>query len=148
MVEKYTGDPILMEWAARFLRGYKVPERNERAFARAIQLYAQQHVLFFRERPERFVRAARTIDWGIGDCDDKSILIATILRSFRIPVRLAFIRFKSQSGKNISHVYPEAYLDGRWEALESVHHWELGDSPYTRAMRKGLNPTVEYIGPT
>ena len=152
VVEENTGDPLLMEWAALFLRAYNVPERDPRALARAIQRYSQQHIKFMRERPERFVKPTRTIKWGFGDCDDKSILIATILRSFRVPVRLAFIRFEVRKpngrSKKISHVYPEVFLDGRWEALESVHPWELGDSPQQRARAKGLSPMVAVIGPT
>lgn len=151
MVQKFTGHPELMDWASRFLREYQVPERNNRALARAVQRYAQEHIRFFRERPERFQSALRSIAWGFGDCDDKSIFIATVLRSFRVPVRLVFIRFRSPQKdgtvKTISHVYPEAKLDGKWEALESVHPWALGDSPYLRARKKGIIPTVETIGP-
>ncbi len=136
-----------MEWAADFLRAYQVPERDPAALARAIQLYAQQHIKFFRERPERFVSPMRTIQWGFGDCDDKTIVIATVLRSFRIPVRLAFIRFAKQGGGTVSHVYPEVRINDRWVALESVHPWEMGESPYDKAVAKGLRPTFEVIGP-
>ncbi len=147
MVKKYTGHPLLMEWAADFFRDYNVPARDDAALARAIQLFSQQHIDFRRERPERFVSPMRTIQWGFGDCDDKTILIATILRSFRVPVRLVFIRFLKPDGRPIAHVYPEAKLDGRWVALESVHPWAMGDSPADRARRKGLRPSVEVIGP-
>lgn len=152
VVEQYTGHPILMEWAAELIRTRNVPERNDRAMARAIQQYAQQHIKFMRERPERFASPMRTLKWGFGDCDDKTILIATFLRSFRIPVRAKFLRFrmrnKDGSTRKVAHVYPEVQLDGHWEALESVHHWKIGDSPEKRTRAKTQQLVVETIGPT
>lgn len=152
VVEQYTGHPVLMDWAAELIRTRDVPERDNRALARAIQQYAQQHIKFFRENPERFVSPMTTIRWGIGDCDDKTILIAAFLRSFRVPVRAKFLRFrmpnKDGSTRKVAHVYPEVQLDGRWEALESVHHWEIGDSPETRTRAKTKQLIVETIGPT
>ena len=151
VVLKYTGHPLLMQWASDFLREYDVPERDPEALARAVQQYAQTHIKFFRERPERFASPLRTIEWGFGDCDDKSILIATLLRSFRVPVRLKFVRWEQKKldggVKRISHVYPEVQLGGQWHALESVHPWPLGKDPATEARRKGYAPTVEVIGP-
>jgi transglutaminase-like putative cysteine protease len=140
-----------MEWASDFLREYAVPERDPGAFARAVQRYAQEHIRFFRERPERFASPLRTIQWGFGDCDDKSSFIATVLRSFRIPVRLVFVRYRKRNPdgttKRISHVYPQAEVDGKWLALESVHPWPMGKDPVIEARRKGYSPTVEIIGP-
>jgi len=152
VVLKYTGHPHLMEWAGDFLREYNVPERDPAALARAVQQYAQEHVKFFRERPERFASPLRTIQWGFGDCDDKSILIASVLRSFRVPVRLAFIRYRQPTldggSKRISHVYPQVKLKGQWLALESVHPWPMGKDPAAEAKRKGYAPIkMEVIGP-
>jgi len=151
VVRQYTGHPLLMEWAADFFRDYKVPERDNAAMARAVQQYAQEHIAFRRELPERFASPMRTIQWGFGDCDDKSILIATVLRSFRVPVRLAFMRYEKPrldgTVQRISHVYPEVQLDGRWVALESVHPWPMGKNPAEEALRKGFKPRVETIGP-
>lgn len=151
VVQKYKGHPQLMEWAADFLRAYSVPERDPAALARAVQLYAQQHIRFMREDPERFASPLRTIQWGFGDCDDKSIFIATVLNSFRVPTRLVFIRYvKPQmdgTTKRVSHVYPEAHINGQWLALESVHPWPMGKSPYEEAVTRGLHPSREVIGP-
>ena len=81
-VVKYTGHPLLVDWAAKLIRKYDVPERDDAALARAVQVYSQDHIKFFREAPERFASPMRTIAWGIGDCDDKSLFIAAVLRSF------------------------------------------------------------------
>ena len=149
MIEKWTGHPTLVEWSAKLIKKYDVPERNDKALAEAILDYAQKYIKFFRERPERFVNPLRTIAMGIGDCDDKTIFIATILRTYRIPVRLVFLRFLNQStSKYVSHVFPEAYINNKWQAMESVHAWPLGDNPIDRMKRKGIKYTVNYIGDT
>lgn len=137
---------------ARVIRERDVPSRNEFALARAIQQDTQQRIKFMRERPERFQSPARTLKWRIGDCDDQSILVATALRSFRIPVRAKFLRFQLPSGKRFSHVYGQAKLEDpndkkrRWYALETVRPWALGRDPEREAIRRGLTPHVELIG--
>ncbi len=150
VVLENTGNPQLVDFTARLIKKNNVPERNDRALARAVQVYSQKYIKFFRERPERFAGPLRTILWGLGDCDDKSTLIASILRSFRVPVRLKFIKFsiKQKDGtiKNVSHVYPQFKYKGAWLALESVHPWALGDDPEDRARKKGIIPEVNYIG--
>lgn len=149
-VDKYTGDPRVIDFASWLIRKYKVAGRDETGLARAIQVYSQDYVKYFREKPERFASPMRTVKWGIGDCDDKSILIASVLRSFRIPVKLKFLKYeapqKDGTIKKISHVYPLAKLDGKWVALESVHKWALGDDPEIRALAKKLRPVVFLIG--
>jgi transglutaminase-like putative cysteine protease len=137
----------MVDWYAKLIKKYNVPERNDRALAQAILSYAQDHIKFFRERPERFASPIRTVLMGLGDCDDKSIFISTALRTFRIPVRLVFLRFESaESGKWVSHVYPQAKLDKQWVSMESVHKWDLGDDPAMKLRAKGIKYEITYIG--
>ena len=152
-VVKYTGHPLLIDWTARLIKKYKVPERNDAALVRAVQKYSQDYIKFFREKPERFASPMRTIVWGIGDCDDKSLFIAAVLRGFRIPIRLKFIRFsviKDGIKKKVSHVYPQAKIlwNGivQWVSLESVHPWPMGEDPEDRARAKGIKVEVNTIG--
>lgn len=109
--------------------------RQPRQLARAFQLFAQK-IKFFREYPEYNAAPWVTVAWGIGDCDDKARLIAALLKNFRIPVRLRFANFNTGVRK-VSHVWPEAQLDGKWEALESVRPWPLGKNPLTNIKAKG-----------
>jgi len=150
VVLENTGNPELVNFTANLIKKNNVPERNDYALARTIQVYSQKYIKFFRERPERFAGPLRTILWGLGDCDDKSTLIASVLRSFRVPVRLKFIRFdvnqKDGTTKHVSHVYPQFYYKGKWLALESVHPWAVGDDPEDRATKRGIKVQVDYIG--
>lgn len=146
-----TGTPDLITWVTHLIREKNIPERDEIAFAKAILEYAQNNIKFFREEPERFAAPLRTVEWGIGDCDDKSIFIATILRSFRIPVRLKLIRFttfskREQKEKTFKHVYPQAKINGKIYAMESVHKWPFGVDAEDLLTRKGIKVTTDYVG--
>ena len=85
--------------------------------------------------------------WGV---PFSLLSIATVLRSFRIPVRAKFIRFRSPQPdgavKLVAHVFPEVQLNGRWEALESVHPWPLGKSPEAKAKAKLGDANVHVAG--
>lgn len=161
-VEQHTGDPKLVEFCARLIKICKVPQRDEVALARCLQKFSQDWVKYFKEAPERWQSPVRTIAWRIGDCDDKTFLIACALRSFRVPVRLKFLRLLLPKGtmvrqpggtmerlkkdKRMSHIYPEALLRGKPTALESVKAYPLGFDPEVLAKRKGISYTVELIG--
>jgi transglutaminase-like putative cysteine protease len=147
IIDQYTGNPALVNFAAYLIKVENIPARDELALARAVQIFAQHKIKFFREYPERWQSPLQTLALKIGDCDDKTILIASILRSFRIPVRLIFLRFKLPNKKPYSHVYPQAKINNRWVSLESVQtYFKLGDDPATLAKNKGFNIKTESIG--
>lgn len=150
-VEADTGDPLLMHFLARLIEAANVPARDPIALARAVQLYSARKIKFFRERPERFQSAVRTVVWGIGDCDDKARFIAASLRSVRIPVVLKFLHMTLPDGRLLGHVYPMAWLEypkapAKWVALESVREYPMGYDPENRAREKGLKVSSFIIG--
>lgn len=120
------------------IRLYSVPARDTRKLVRAFQRFAQERVKYFREYPEYNAAPWITASWGIGDCDDKSRLIAALCKQFKIPVRLVFATFKSPKGV-MSHVWPEVQIDGSsdWIALESVRPWPMGKNPLAGIKAKG-----------
>jgi transglutaminase-like putative cysteine protease len=145
-VQSDTGHPLLRHFLARLIESQHIPARDPVALARAIQLYSARHIKFFRERPETFQHALRTLAWGIGDCDDKARFVAAALRSVRIPIRLKFLKITMQDGKRVGHVYPLAFLDGKWTALESVREYPLGYDPEAKAREKGFGVSVHIVG--
>lgn len=146
-----TGHPPLVQFLAGLIDVARVPPRDPVRLARAIQLYAARHVKFFRERPERFQQAARTIAWGIGDCDDKARLVAALLRTARVPARLTFMHMVLPGNKHLGHVFPEAWLTlpahrAGWIPLESVREYPMGYNPIIRARERGFVVTTHSIG--
>jgi len=147
-VQECTGSPELIDFVVRnIIKAQNVPGNDPVALAKAVQKFAQDRVKFFRESPDRWQSPSRTLAWGIGDCDDKTILIACILRSFRIPVRLVFIRFTSKKGKKQGHVFPVAFVGGKWVCLESVRPVPFGFKPIPFLRKRGAKiDAVENIG--
>lgn len=150
-VEEDTGHPLLVHFLARLIDVARVPPRDPIRLARAIQLYSARHIKFFRERPERFQSAMRTVSWGIGDCDDKARFIAASLRTFRIPVRLTFLHMTPPGEETKGHVYPESWLEyphapSKWVPLESVREFPMGFDPAERARSLGYHVDVRSIG--
>ncbi len=153
VVQKCTGSPKLIDFVVRnVITKYDVPGNDPIALAKAIQKYAQEHIKFFRESPERWQTPKRTLIWKIGDCDDKTILIACMCRSFRMPVRLVFVRFTkpavgSKKAIKQSHVFPVVWIKGKWYALESVRPVVFGYNPIKGLKDNGAKiDLVESVG--
>lgn len=72
-----------------------------------------------------------------GDCDDKSILLASLLESLGFQTRFIAVGFQppvknmfgNLQAQGYSHVFPEVYLKGKWIPLETTEPVELGWSP-------------------
>lgn len=145
-----TGHPLLVGFLARLIDVAEVPARDPVAFTRAVQLYSARQIKFFRERPERFQSAMRTVAWGIGDCDDKARFVAACLRTVRIPAMLEILRIDCPDGVKRGHVLPCSWLtDGGfkgWTCVESVREYPLGYDPKAKLTRLGWPFTVERIG--
>lgn len=67
--------------------------------------------------------ADKTLEFGQGDCDDKSVLLASLLESIGHPTR--FVAVAINSGE-YEHVYPETKLGSKWVALETTEPVEMG----------------------
>ncbi|MES9855941.1 MAG: transglutaminase-like domain-containing protein [Sedimenticola sp.] len=67
-----------------------------------------------------------TMRLGQGDCDDKSVLMASLLESIGHPTRFVAVGF---SPRNYSHVFVETKLANRWVGLETTEPVEVGWQP-------------------
>lgn len=148
IVKKYTGNPELINLASLIIKDKDVPENDSVALIKAIQEYVQKTIKFFREYPERWQSPLRTLEWKIGDCDDQAILLASVLRSFRIPVRFKFVRFLDpKERKRKSHVYTQVKVNGNWYSAETVKPVHLGFDPEKAMRERGIKILgVDYIG--
>lgn len=150
IIQKYSGDPALISFVAALIRRNKIPGNDYAGIAKCLQSWVTAHIKFFREFPERFASPMRTLKWGIGDCDDRSILVGAALRGFRVPVKLRFVRYlQPQTNERKSHVYPLAKLNDKWVALETVRKVPFGFDPLEKLRKLGVKIlAVEEIGDT
>ena len=67
-----------------------------------------------------------TLQLGQGDCDDKSVLLASLLESIGHPTRFVAVGFRP---RNYSHVYLETKIGNTWLGLETTEPVEVGWQP-------------------
>ena len=123
-------DPKVHELAAQILRKANVPAYDWEGEARAIFEAVRRNLRFTRDVDgnETLHAAADIIRLGIGDCDDHTVLICSLLKTIGCDCRIVTIA--TDAGGEFSHVYPEAEVNGRWVSLDAARqHPAFGKSP-------------------
>jgi len=77
-----------------------------------------------------------TLQLKSGDCDDKSILVASLLETIGHPVRFVAIGFKPD---DFVHVYPETRIGTKWVSVETTEPVEIGWTPKNIVSRLIIN---------
>ena len=67
-----------------------------------------------------------TLECAQGDCDDKSVLLASLLESIGHPTRFVAVGFRPE---NYSHVYVETRMSDKWIGLETTEPVNVGWQP-------------------
>lgn len=78
-----------------------------------------------------------TLGLGQGDCDDKAVLLATLLQMLGHPVR--FVAVAVGDNPNFSHVYIETKVGPNWYAAETTEPWPFGAFAKRITRRKVFN---------
>lgn len=83
-----------------------------------------------------------------GDCDDKSLLLASLLESLGHRTRFVAVGFRPQQ---FNHVYVEVYYNGNWVPLETTENVDIGWSPKNVVSRlivqnDGKSPGLGTLG--
>jgi len=95
-----------------------------------------QALFNFVQKKIRYIRDIHTVEtihlpdkileYGQGDCDDKSILLATLLETIGHPTRFVAAGF---GGQPLSHVWVETKVGGKWLALDATDDHSMGWKP-------------------
>lgn len=133
------------------MRRYSLQPRDPVGIASAVQKYNQEHIKYLREYPETYASPERTLEWGVADCDDFTILTCAALRGIKIPCRAVFVG--SAPGGSVGnipfkHVYPEAWVGepAKWVALEAVKPVPMGWNFYDEKLKQGFRVRKATIG--
>jgi hypothetical protein len=142
LVEQGKQDPTVHELAARILTRAHVPAFNFMGEARAIYDAVRRNLRFTRDvwGNETLHAAPDIIRLKIGDCDDFTILICSLLQTIGQECRIVTIATASpdlgasrsipSEAPEFVHVYPEALLSGRWISLDCARKQPaFGKSP-------------------
>lgn len=132
LVHKSVQDPEMRKLALQITAG--CPERDGECEAKAVYAYVKNNVRYTGdiapikfpsgevEGIDLYQSARRTLEFGGGDCDDQSVLIATLLALNGITPRLRVM--KESKADDWSHIFPLAGLPkmapSRWVALDTT----------------------------
>lgn len=140
----------LRAWVAGVLREYSIPARDPTALASGLLRWCQTNIRYLREHPETLVAPAVTLRWRVADCDDFTILLCAALRGVKIPARAVLCGWTDRPAPApipLGHVWPEAWLNDKWTALEACRvgaplGWNAAD--FKRA--QGLRVRTLHVG--
>jgi transglutaminase-like putative cysteine protease len=110
-----------------------VPSKSYSAEARVLFYFVRDEIRYTRD-PNRFELVQspdKTLAFGHGDCDDMSVLLATLLESVGHPTRFIAAGFM---GGPIEHVWVETKIGGRdgnrWFAMDATEsELDFGERP-------------------
>jgi len=126
LVRQYKKDPGVRQVAAELVRS--LPQYDRAGEVRALHAFVRDAVRYTNDirGVETLQTPKATLEMGVGDCDDKSTLLAALLESIGRPTRFVAVAFSPGA---FSHVYVETLLGRRWVPLETIKPVPAGWSP-------------------
>jgi transglutaminase-like putative cysteine protease len=126
MAKKYKASPVIRELALSIL--YDCPEKQWSKEVRCLLHFVQNNIKYRKDinGVETIQSPVQTLRLGQGDCDDKSLLLASLLESVGHPARFVAV---GQIKGSFSHVLVETKLAGKWVPCETIMQWPLGKGP-------------------
>lgn len=113
MVSKYRMQANIRDLAMKIIRDAGVPERDKKEQALAIASWVQANVYYVHELPERFATPDETLRTKAGDCDDQTVLTASMLEAVGIPTKLVCMSINGRW----AHIYSAAILTSKGTLL-------------------------------
>lgn len=105
-----------------------VPAKNWYREVAKIWTFVKTNIRYTRDvnGVETLQTPDKTLEFGQGDCDDQSILIASLLESIGHPTRFVALGF---GPANYQHVFTETKIGNKWIPVETTEDWPLGYIP-------------------
>lgn len=108
---------------------FLTPEKDDNAEATVIFNFVRDRVRYVRDivDVETISTPDKTLMSMIGDCDDQTILLGTMLESVGLKSRLVAAGYVSNN--SVEHVYLQVYIAGEWVNADPTEHHPLGWAP-------------------
>ena len=127
LTREYRQDPLIRDLAKRITISCRAKEF--RCELEAVHNFVRDRIKYIRDVHD--VETVQTPDKTLadksGDCDDKCVLLASLLQSIGHPARFVAVAF--QKGAPFSHVFVESPIGGYWRACETTEPWPMGQRP-------------------
>lgn len=108
---------VIRQQAMSLLQGLQ--PKNYGGEIAAIHAFVRDRIRYVRDirGVETIQTPEKTLEFGYGDCDDKSTLVASLLESAGHPTRFVAMGFRNGQ---FCHVYVETKLGARWIGVETT----------------------------
>lgn len=126
IARRYRSNPDMVEAARHIVQG--VPQKDWLGQVKKIFYFVRDRVRYVLDPNE--VETVSTPDYLLanmeagGDCDDKSVLLATLLEAVGHPARFKAVGFE---GGALTHVYVETKIGERWIPLDTTETLDAGE---------------------
>jgi transglutaminase-like putative cysteine protease len=127
MVNRCKVNPVIRQMATTI--AFLQPEKDYRAEAEAIFNEVRDGIRYMRDvnGVETLQEPDITAVTRLGDCDDQSTLLATLLESIGVPTRFVVAGY---GGPHYEHVYLQAWLDeDGWVDMDATEPHPMGWAP-------------------
>ena len=133
LVNEALTDPSILRQAKDIVRS--VPAFDDYSEAQALYNWVRANIRFTKDPvdKETLYPPSEMLQIRSGDCDDISMLLATLLMAIGYPARLMTV---AANGDEFSHVYVEGQVNGQWIPMDPARSdSQFGVAPpsYTRA---------------
>ena len=117
MVEEYKADPEILRAAVGVV--YLTPEHAQVSEAEAVYNYVRDFIRYVRDPVglESLTIPPITLQRQVGDCDDQTTLLATMLEAVGYPTRFVLAGYQS---RDYEHVYLEVLAGGQWIPADPI----------------------------
>lgn len=138
---------VVQQFSRKILQDRGVRPKDYLGEIRALYEFVRDEIPYRRDAAflDTFVTAERQIQDYLfgspsGDCDDKAILLASLLLSVGHVPR--FVLTNSYLGAKYSHIFVEVLFQGKWICLETTESVEMGFCPpsFKRGLITLINP--------
>lgn len=127
LVNQYKVNPEIIQRAISIV--YLTPPKNEHRELEALFNSVRDNIRYLRDvhNVETLSDPLTTINRKVGDCDDKSVLLATLAESIGYPSRFVVAGYKPE--KNYEHVYLQLWANNQWIDADPTENKPLGWFP-------------------
>ena len=132
-------DPKIATLAVNILKKARVKPRQFKKQAAALLKWVQTNIYYVNEPGERLQDPLYTLKVGYGDCDDMSIVLYSLCRSIRLPVKLVIVGADKSGKKTRYHQGDKHYPPGvDWSHI----YLAIGNDPFNPTFYYYAEPTV------
>jgi hypothetical protein len=147
MIRDGVKDPLIRETAIGIVRG--LPGKDYLGEIFRIYNWVKQNVRFTRDPVslELLQSAMRTLKGKVGDCDDYTVLLSTLLQSLGHATRIKTIATRACE---YHHVYPEVKYRDEWIPLDATQKqaslgWEPPNIARQKTYTSGLSGEIKNM---